>query len=73
MTQPAKIREALNEEMIVGKATDTEVVEIVASNSTRLITPKTRYLRTRSVYPTLPTHDKTDTQIALVAQWREKQ
>jgi hypothetical protein len=43
-THPAKIREVLNEVIIIGKATLTELPLIEPRSRAMLISPKTRYL-----------------------------
>jgi hypothetical protein len=43
-TQPAKINEAPNEDVITGKATEMAVPLIATNNNDELTTAKTRYL-----------------------------
>ncbi len=43
-TQPAKINEAPNEDVIMGKATEIAVLLIETNNNDKLTTAKTKYL-----------------------------
>jgi hypothetical protein len=45
-TQPAKISETLNDEVMIGKATETVVPLMATSRNDRLVTPKTIYFVT---------------------------